>query len=129
MDRPMETKQSEEKSRQQRRSTRILMRIPLIINATDASANTQWEPVETITISQHGAMVRAQQDFPVGAILEVRVRDKDRSARARVAWKSSKVTPEGIELGFEILDQEGFWEISFPADRWSDRTRQRAPER
>ena len=55
--------------------------------------------------------------------LDIRVRDRGRSARARVVWTSSKFTPGAVELGFEILDQEGFWEINFPADRWSERTR------
>jgi hypothetical protein len=96
------------------------MRIPLIINVVDGSAQTEWEPVETITVSKHGAMVRARQDFEVGSILEIRIRNKDRTARARVAWKSSRVMPQGIELGFEILDEEGFWEVTFPPDRWSE---------
>jgi len=96
------------------------MRIPLIINVVDGSAQTEWEPVETIMVSKHGAMVRAHQDFQVGSILEIRFRNKDRIARARVAWKSSRVTPHGIELGFEILDEEGFWEMTFPPDRWSE---------
>lgn len=115
----MEDKKTIEKSKARRRSSRMLMRIPLIVNVVDESAQTEWEPVETIMVSKHGAMIRAQQDFQVGAILEIRVRNKNRIARARVAWKSSKVTPHGIELGFEILDEDGFWEVTFPPDRWS----------
>ena len=117
---PMKTETlAEEKAAPRRRSTRILLRVPLIINAVGESVETEWEPVETITVSQHGGMVRAKQNFQVGDTLEIRVRDKDRSAHARVAWRSTQVTPRGVELGFEILDQEGFWEISFPPDRWS----------
>lgn len=115
----MEDKKTVEKSKVRRRSSRILMRVPLIINVVDGSAQTEWEPVETIMVSKHGAMIRAQQNFQVGAILEVRVRNKNRIARARVAWKSSKVTPQGIELGFEIIGEDGFWEMTFPPDRWS----------
>jgi hypothetical protein len=117
---------AEEKAAPRRRSTRILLRIPLIINAVGESVETEWEPVETITVSEHGGMVRAKQNFQVGDTLEIRVRDKDRSARARVAWRSTQVTPHGVELGFEILDQEGFWEISFPPDRWSARRHPRS---
>lgn len=104
-----------------RRSTRILLRVPLIINVVGESTDNNWEPVETITVSQHGGMVRTRQTFEVGSTLEIRIRDKNRTARARVAWVSSKLTPQGFELGFEILDQEGFWEINFPPDRWSVR--------
>lgn len=108
----------EEKAVPRRRSTRIVLRLPLIVNVVGESSETQWEPVETITVSQHGAMIRTQQDFRVGDTLEIRLRNKDRSARARVAWKSSRITPQGVELGFEILEEDGFWEIKFPPDRW-----------
>jgi hypothetical protein len=104
-----------------RRSTRILLRVPLIINVLGDAEEPVWEPVETVTVSQHGAMVRARQTYNVGDTLEIRVRDKDRIARARVAWTSSRLTPQGFELGFEILDEDGFWEIGFPPDRWSAR--------
>jgi len=104
-----------------RRSTRILLRVPLIINVVGEAEEPTWEPVETITVSQHGGMVRARQTYSVGDTLEIRIRDKDRTARARVAWRSSQHTPQGFELGFEILDQDGFWEMTFPPDRWSER--------
>ncbi len=74
-------------------------------------------------VSLHGAMIRTKRKFEVGDTLDIRVRDKDRSARARVVWRSSEVTPKGLELGFEIVDQTGFWDIRFPADRWSEQTR------
>jgi len=122
----METNTAE-KMMPRRRSSRILLRVPLIVNVVGDSSETKWEPVETITVSKHGAMIRTQQDFRVGDTLEIRVRNKDRSARARVAWKSSKVTSQGVELGFEILDEDGFWEISFPPERWPERPRDPDP--
>ena len=107
--------------RARRRSARIVLRIPLIVNVVGDTPETQWEPVETITVSQHGAMIRTKQNFQVGDTLAIRVRDKDRSAQARVAWRSTRLTSQGVELGFEILGEDGFWEISFPEDRWSRR--------
>lgn len=99
------------------------MRVPLFINSTDTNGETEWEPVETVMVSLHGGMLRAKQNFQVGDTLDLRVRDKERSARARVVWASTEMTANGVvELGFEILDQEGFWEINFPPDRWSQRT-------
>lgn len=92
------------------------------MNVAGDTPETEWEPVETITVSQHGAMIRAKQNFQVGDTLEIRVRDKDRSTQARVAWKSTRLTPQGVELGFEILGEEGFWEITFPEDRWLRKT-------
>lgn len=123
----MET-QTEQTTTPERRSARILLRIPLIVNVVGDSPETEWEPVETITVSQHGAMIRTKQNFQVGDTLEIRVRNKDRSARARVAWRSTKLTAQGVELGFEILGEDGFWEISFPPDRWSRKPHPRTSE-
>lgn len=97
------------------------------MNVAGDTPETEWEPVETITVSQHGAMIRAKQNFQVGDTLEIRVRDKDRSTQARVAWKSTKLTPQGVELGFEVLGEDGFWEITFPEDRWLRKTADPAP--
>lgn len=111
-----------EKDHPRRRSARIVLRVPLFINFADSNGETDWEPVETVMVSLHGGMLRARQNFQVGDTLDIRVRDQGRSARARVVWTSSELTPHGVELGFEILDQDGFWDINFPADRWSEKT-------
>jgi hypothetical protein len=107
--------------RPRRRSTRILLRLPLLINALRASEEPAWERVETVTISKHGAMVRTRENYQVGDALEIHMREKGRSAHAKVVWTSSQVTPQGIELGFEIQDDDEFWEVNFPPDRWSGR--------
>jgi hypothetical protein len=99
-----------------RRSARMVLRIPLLVNAVDPEQETEWEPVETIMVSEHGGMIRAKQNFQIGATLDIRVRNKDRFAQARVVWTSTKVTAQGMELGFEIVDQTGFWDIKFPPD-------------
>jgi len=104
-----------------RRSTRILLRIPLLINMVREADEPAWERVETVTVSKHGGMVRARESYQVGDALEIHVREKGRSAHAKVVWTSSRVTPQGVELGFEILDDEAFWEITFPPDRWTKR--------
>jgi PilZ domain-containing protein len=94
----------------------MVLRIPLLVNAVDSAQETEWEPVETIMVSEHGGMLRAKQNFQIGSTLDIRVRNKDRFAQARVVWTSTKVTSQGMELGFEIVDQTGFWEIKFPPD-------------
>jgi hypothetical protein len=112
-----------------RRSVRIVLRIPLVVSTAGQSADAQWEPVETVTVSKHGALIRTQNTFRVGDTLDILWRQKDRTARARVAWVSSHQTRDGIELGFEILDQEEFWDINFPPDRWSDREHSTEPSK
>ncbi len=120
-----ETRQSEFPSR--RRSTRIVLRVPLVINSTDSTADTAWEQVQTLVVSKHGGMVRTRQNFPVGSVLEIRMRDKDRTAQARVVWTSSQLTPHGLELGFEFVEESGFWDVSFPPDRRVEQTESPTP--
>lgn len=107
---------AESRKKKRRRSSRIVLRIPLLVNTADPSIETQWEPVETLLVSRHGALVRAQQNFPVGSTLDIRVRRKELSAQARVVWTSATRTAKGMELAFEIIGEDGFWDIKFPPD-------------
>ncbi len=120
----MDPKSDQKRERsQRRRSARIVLRVPLLVNVVDSPPTSPWESVETVIVSKHGAMIRAKSDFQVGDTLDIRVRNGDRSARARVVWTSSQVMSGGVELGFEILEEEGFWEMNFPPDRWSEKSR------
>jgi len=101
------------------------MRISLLVNALDSQGGTGWEQVETLLISLHGGMIRTRQEFPTGTTLEIRMCDKDRTTRARVAWMKSVDGGKGFELGFEV-DEPGFWEINFPPDRWQAEERPHA---
>jgi len=103
-----------------RRSTRIVLRVGLLINSADPSIPAEWEQVETQVVSRHGGLISTRQSFPVGTILDIRRRDRERSARVRVVWTSPKATPNRVDMGFEILDDSEFWGIEFAFDRFSD---------
>jgi hypothetical protein len=107
-------------SARRRRSQRIVARVALLVNALDASASTEWEHVETVVISLHGAMIRTRQKFPVGVTLDIRMWQKDRSTQGRVVWTASDASGKCFEVGFEILGPPGFWEINFLPDRWEE---------
>jgi hypothetical protein len=95
------------------------MRVPLFVNPTGAPADTEWEPVETLVISLHGGMIRSRQQFPVGTTLDIRMRNTQRFTRGRVVWTALGASGVTFEVGFEILEPPGFWDINFPEDRWS----------
>jgi len=105
-----------------RRSARVVLRIAILVRAANGSAETEWEAVQTVLVSLHGAMIRTHQLLPLGAALDIRMRYQERSARARVVWRAPEPTEQGFDLGFEILDPPGFWEFNFPPDRWSEKT-------
>jgi len=103
-----------------RRSLRIVMRVPLYVSPVDAPATVEWEPVETLLISLHGGMLRSRRRFPLGTILDIRMRNKQRFTRGRVVWTAAGASDLAFEIGFEILEPPGFWEIKFPEDRWTE---------
>ena len=100
-----------------RRSQRIVMRVPLFISPVDTSGMAEWEPVETLVISAHGGMIRSSQRFPIGTTLDIRVRKTQRFTRARVVWTARRASGLAFEVGFELLEAPGFWQINFPEDR------------
>ena len=90
-------------------------------------ATAEWEPVETLVISLHGGMIRSRQQFPIGTTLDIRMRNTQRFTRGRVVWTAAGARDLAFEVGFEILEPPGFWEIKFPEDRWSEKDRSASP--
>jgi len=112
-----------------RRSLRIVMRVPLYVSPADAPATAEWEPVETLVISLHGGMIRSRQRFPIGTTLDIRMRNTQRATRGRVVWTAEGARELAFEIGFEIMEPPGFWEIKFPEDRWSEREHPSSPRK
>jgi hypothetical protein len=38
-----------------------------------------------------------------------------------VVWTAAGARGFAFEIGFEILEPPGFWEIKFPEDKWSEK--------
>ena len=111
-----------------RRSLRIVMRVPLYVSEAGAPATSEWEPVETLVISLHGGMIRTRQIFSVGTTLDIRMRNQQRATQARVVWTAAGPRERIYEVGFELLEPPGFWDVKFPEDRWSARQMVSAPK-
>ncbi|MGO8787259.1 MAG: PilZ domain-containing protein [Terriglobia bacterium] len=102
-----------------RRSLRMVMRVPLFVSPANAPATAEWEPVETLVISQHGGLIRSRQQFPVGTTIDIRMQSNQRFTRGRVVWTGVGARDLAFEVGFEIMEPPGFWGVKFPEDRWS----------
>ncbi|MGD1102859.1 MAG: PilZ domain-containing protein [Terriglobia bacterium] len=103
-----------------RRSLRIVMRAPVYVSPAKAPASAEWEPVETLVISPHGGMIRSRQRFPIGTAMDIRMRNEQQFTRGRVVWTAAGARDLAFEIGFEILEPPGFWEIKVPEDKWSE---------
>jgi hypothetical protein len=97
------------------------MRVPLYVSPVNAPATDEWESVETLVVSLHGGLIRSRHQFPIGTTLDIRMRNKQRFTRGRVVWTAAGERERAYEVGFEILEPPGFWEINFPKDRWSEK--------
>jgi hypothetical protein len=105
-----------------RRSARVVLRIPILLRVANVPSEIEWEAAQTLLVSLHGGLIRTHQMLATGETLDIRTQYRERSARARVVWRSSEPTEQGFDMGFEILDPPGFWEFDFPPDRWSEKT-------
>ncbi len=100
-----------------RRSSRALVRLPLIVAAKGDGGNVSFLSAETEVVSRHGALIRSESALPVGDTLEITWRNKNRSAEARVVWVKTSKRKGEFEVGIEFVGEEGFWEMMFVPDR------------
>ncbi|MEE9240898.1 MAG: PilZ domain-containing protein [bacterium] len=109
-----------------RRSSRALVRLPLIVAAKDDGGNVSFHSAETEVVSQHGALIRSESALSVGDSLEITWRNKNRSAEARVVWVTTGKKEGEFEVGIEFVGEEGFWEMKFVPDQ---KREQKSPPR
>ena len=100
-----------------RRSTRVLLKVPLVILGTDAEGYSFQSLGETAQVNRHGARIRSAYPLSVGAEIIVIVKDTGRRQLARVVWADDSGQQE---YGVELSRPENLWGISFPPSDWLD---------
>ncbi len=94
-------------TRKDRRSPRIVLRIPVefYVESEDLSFRA-----ETAVVNRHGALVLSPQRLSEGAIAQVENMQNGIVARFRVVWYGGEDLPGRHKLGLEMIDQhEAFW--------------------
>lgn len=95
-------------SSRNRRSSRIVLRIPLQLSAEADGSSCS---AETAVINRDGALVLAQKPFPEGTILQVQNLFRRTGARFKVVWFGGEDLPRRYKLGLEIIDaRQDFWD-------------------
>ena len=93
-----------------RRSTRIQLRIPVLISGTLADGKRFLKEVHVLSVSKFGARIKADVKLSVGA--EVRVETKQKAgATFRVVWVGLEGTHRA---GLEYVKMSNLLGISFP---------------
>jgi len=116
---------SEENLKQNRRSTRLSISIPIVISGLDADGNSFKETVRTLEVNKHGGRIETTHHFAKGAEILIENTASNVAAKACVVWLSEKHT--GGELhhaGLQLHEPQNVWGIEFPPDDWSVESRE-----
>jgi hypothetical protein len=105
---------------ERRRSSRVLIRIPVKIYSNDSNGHPLDTPAEAVAISRHGALLRAPLMPALGTRIEILNSISQETREFRVVRVSDQSEDGLVELGVEILyPGRSFWGIQFPDERAS----------
>src|SRR5215472_2601933 len=97
-----------------RRSSRVLVSLPLAVSGQKSDGSHISGAAETILVNRHGAKIRSS--VPLETSMEVRV-----AMLAPYKWRVGQVVwadPGEKEYGIELSRPENFWGIYFPPEDW-----------
>jgi hypothetical protein len=100
---------------EKRRSDRLMLTIPLVVEGTDAKGNEFKDDARTVTLNRHGARITLSRPLRVGQTISLTNLVGRRRSQFRVVGPVTPVTDRGGEWGVEYLDmKENIWGIRFP---------------
>lgn len=97
-----------------RRSSRVLVTLPLAVSGQKSDGSHVSGAAETILVNRHGAKIRSA--VPLENKMEVRV-----AMLAPYKWRVGQVVwadSGESEYGIELFRPENFWGIYFPPEDW-----------
>lgn len=97
-----------------RRSTRVLLTIPILISGLDDHGVPFTVEGHTLCVNMHGAKIRVNRTVRCAELRITNV-SQQRSQRARVVYVDEG--HEG-ELAIELDKPENFWGVYFPPPDW-----------
>jgi hypothetical protein len=97
-------------SEQKRRSSRVLLSVPIVISGPDFEVEG-----ETIDVNRHGAKIRTSYRLSLGMEVRVTIASTGQSRPARV------VLLEVGEFGIELETPENFWGVYSPPSDWQEK--------
>lgn len=100
---------------EKRRSDRLMLTIPLLVQGVDAKGRTFKDEARTISLNRHGARVQVARPLRAGQTLMLTNLVGRRETEFRVVGPVAPITEQGGEWGVECLDPtENIWGIQFP---------------
>ncbi len=101
--------------RDRRRSERILLTIPIIVEGVGPEGKEFSETTRTLVINREGARIQLSQRVSPGMLLRIRLASANRQAEFRVVGPTRPISLQGGEWGVECVDKTvNLWGIGFP---------------
>jgi Tfp pilus assembly protein PilZ len=95
--------------REQRRSRRIIARVPLDVQLMEPS-----EEAETAVINLHGALIVTPTEWPIGTILKITNQRTKCEIGGRVGWIGPQDTAGRFKVGIEFdTTVTDFWGAAY----------------
>jgi hypothetical protein len=102
-----------------RRSTRLSVAVPILVNGTDATGNPFKEHTFTLNVNKHGGEIAVNHLLVPDAEISIENISIGRKGRARVVQRRERRTPNSpYEVSVELLDPENIWGVRFPPSDW-----------
>ena len=97
-----------------RRSTRVNLRMPVIISGKLPDDKPFSEETFVVTLSKFGAKIKSDLPLKEGVQLKLRPKGRKDSALFRVAWIGRPGTAREGEIGIEYIKVSNLLGIAFP---------------
>lgn len=112
--------------KRQRRSPRLVIRIPIRVFGTDYRGMDFVEDTQTLVVNLHGARIPLERQLVPDQEIVIQSLTTDIDAVFRVVGADSAGDPAAVAWGVECLNpEENVWGIEFPAMSPEDHTKVR----
>jgi hypothetical protein len=119
------TGDSDSRAASRRRSSRVVIHIPITLFGQDADHKMFHETTKTITVSAHGALTNVKSNIDSDRPVLMLNPKTGVEAQCRVAYRKD-VVGGGAQIGLEFSSPlPKFWGIHFPPDDWDPAERKR----
>lgn len=120
---------SDQSSKQDRRSTRLSISIPVVISGEDAEGKSFSECVRTLIVNKHGGKIATAHRVPIGNEVTIENRALGVVAKATVVWLGGNHgQPNFHHVGLQLLEAQNVWGVVFPPDDWSVELQEEEPQ-
>ena len=107
--------------RQERRSTRVEVEIPIVITSVKSVGGVYEGPGVTVMVNKHGAKIVTAVRFQAGDYVRLTIPASNRSQLARVAWVDQENRGVArVAFGIALEEPENFWGVYFPPGDWDN---------